>query len=84
MEPLFPFSTVLRERPFETGARLLDLNYDLIESGMDLDRFHATEDLQAVRDRVFSIIRSDLRRTTVEALFRQRNQVLLIEKRSAD
>jgi Protein of unknown function (DUF3800) len=65
----FLFSAIVRERPFEAGARLVDLKYDLIESGMDIHRFHASEDEQAVRDQVFSIIQSDLERTRVEALF---------------
>ena len=65
----FLLSAVVRERPFETAARLLDLKYDLIESGLDLFRFHASEDLQAVRDQVFAIIQADLKRTRIEALF---------------
>src|SRR5258705_9674121 len=58
----FLFSAVLRERPFKSST-------DLIESGMDICRFHASEDLQAVRDRVFKVIQSDLEKTRVEALF---------------
>jgi hypothetical protein len=65
----FLFCAVLRERPFESGARLVDLKYDLIEEGGDNFRFHASEDLQAIRDRVFSIIASDLAKTRIEALF---------------
>lgn len=65
----FLFSAVVRERPFESGSRLSDLKYDLIEDGMDLCRFHASEDLQAVRDRVYSVIQSDLKRTRIEALY---------------
>jgi hypothetical protein len=48
---------------------MMELKYDLIESGMDICRFHASEDKQEVRDRVFSIIQSDLERTRIEALF---------------
>lgn len=65
----FLFSAVVRERPFDAGARLLDLKYDLIESGMDVHRFHASEDQQVVRDQVFSVIRSNLDQTRIEALF---------------
>jgi hypothetical protein len=80
----FLFSAVLRERPFMSSTELIELKYDLIESGMDICRFHASEDLQAVRDRVFKIIQSDLEKTRVEALFvekRKTHPALQLEDR---
>ena len=40
-------------RPFTHLAGLLDVKYDVLEEGLDLEYFHASEDRQAVRDRVF-------------------------------
>jgi len=52
-------------RSLEVGHRLLDLRHELALEGMDvrtdgnhIQMFHATEDRQAVRDRVFSLIRA--------------------------
>lgn len=35
---------------------LFELKHDIIEAGIDLERFHATEDRQWVRDKVFSVL----------------------------
>jgi hypothetical protein len=37
---------------------LLDLRHELAMSGTDIEAFHATEDLQAVRNRVFALIQA--------------------------
>lgn len=47
---------VVSTRPFAAHCDLLDIKYDCLEQGLDLDRFHATEDKQAVRDQVFGVI----------------------------
>jgi hypothetical protein len=44
---------VLMRRPFTHLPGLLDVKYDFLEDGLDLEHFHASEDRQAVRDRVF-------------------------------
>ena len=44
---------VLMRRPFAHLPGLLDVKYDFLEEGLDLEHFHASEDRQAVRDRVF-------------------------------
>jgi len=44
---------VLMRRPFKHLPGLLDVKYDFLEEGLDLEHFHASEDRQAVRDRVF-------------------------------
>ncbi len=49
-------SSVSTVRPFFFDPPLIDLRYNLIESGLDLPRFHAAEDRQAVRDQVFTAI----------------------------
>jgi len=49
----FPLCGVLMRRPFTHLPGLLDVKYDFLEQGLDLEHFHASEDRQAVRDRVF-------------------------------
>lgn len=49
-------SSVSTVRPFGFEPPLIELRYDLIESGLDMPRFHAAEDRQAVRDKVFQSI----------------------------
>jgi hypothetical protein len=44
---------VLMRRPFTHLPGLLDVKYDFLEKVLDLEHFHASEDRQAVRDRVF-------------------------------
>lgn len=43
-------------RPFDAISPLEELKYDLWESGLKIESFHASEDKQYVRDKVFSII----------------------------
>jgi len=52
----FCMTGVLKYRPFSISAKLEALRYDLIESGMDIEYFHASEDRQYVRDQVFELI----------------------------
>ena len=49
----FVLTGVLMRRPFTHLEGLLDVKYDVLEEGLDLEYFHASEDRQAVRDRVF-------------------------------
>jgi Protein of unknown function (DUF3800) len=64
----FLITGVVQERPFEAYKALYDLRYDLIEAGDDIHWFHATEDKQAVRNRVFAIIQQNLDGMRVDAL----------------
>ncbi|MEI8139029.1 MAG: DUF3800 domain-containing protein [bacterium] len=49
-------SSISTVRPFFFDPPLIELRYDLIESGLDMPRFHAAEDRQVVRDQVFQSI----------------------------
>ena len=64
----FLFGAVTKERPFHAYKELTDLKYDLAERGIDLDYFHASENAQPVRSRVFEIIRRNLEGVRVDAL----------------
>jgi hypothetical protein len=52
----FVMTCVAVSRPFPVQHRLLDVRYDQLESGLDLQYFHASEDRQVVRDEVFGAI----------------------------
>jgi Protein of unknown function (DUF3800) len=56
----FAMTCVAVRRPFHANSVLLDLKYDCLERGLSIGRFHATEDKQVVRDRVFAAIRAHL------------------------
>jgi len=53
----FILTAISKERPFYAFKELVDLKYNLVETGCDIEYFHATEDRQETRDRVFEIIR---------------------------
>src|SRR5205814_2349147 len=72
----FVLATVTKERPFDAYKDLCDLKYDLIESGQDREMFHASEDLQHVRNSVFQIISKHLKGVRIDAL--------IVEKRKTD
>jgi hypothetical protein len=68
----FALGALTAERPFRTYPHLLDLKYDLVELGTNLEYFHAAEDTQAVRNRVFEVIQAHLT---------GRADTLIVEKR---
>ena len=69
----FMLGSVTKERPFRAYQDLTELKYDLIEEGIGLEYFHAAEDKQATRNRVFEIIRRYLAGVRLDAI--------LVEKR---
>jgi len=56
----FTLTGVLTKRPFVLDPILTGLRFDLIEEGVELQEFHATEDKQGTRDRVFASIQGQL------------------------
>lgn len=56
----FLMTCVAVRRPFPWEYKLAELRFDLIESGRDIEYFHATEDKQPVRDKVFGEIQTVL------------------------
>lgn len=64
----FTFTTITKTRPFPWDTPILSLKYDLIEVGLDIEYFHAAEDRQAVRDKVFAIIGNDLTDLRIDSL----------------
>lgn len=64
----FILSSITKERPFEAYKDFTELKYDLIELGMNIEYFHASEDSQAVRNRVFEIIQTRLQGVRIDSL----------------
>ena len=65
--PYFILGSLTKERPFHAYQELTELKYDLIEKGTDVEYFHAAEDRQEVRNKVFDIIGARLEGCTVDA-----------------
>jgi len=71
----FTFTTVTKVRPFSWENPIASLKYNLIEFGLDIEYFHASEDRQAVRNRFFSIVCGHLKGVRIDSL--------IVEKRKA-
>ncbi len=64
----FILSSVAKERPFNAYKGLAELKYDLVELGANIEYFHAAEDNQTTRNRVFDIICKNLAGIRVDSL----------------
>jgi hypothetical protein len=64
----FVLTSLTKHRPFEAYKALTELKYDLIELGINLEYFHAAEDQQATRNRVFDIIAAHLAGVRIDSL----------------
>lgn len=64
----FCLSAISCERPFLWDPSLLEIKCDLLEQNFDLDRFHASEDKQKTRDRVFQVIGNHINRIRIDSL----------------
>ncbi|MEI8290980.1 MAG: DUF3800 domain-containing protein [Verrucomicrobiota bacterium] len=69
----FLLGAITKERPFNAYKELTELKYDLVELGTNVEYFHASENAQPVRNRVFDIIQRNLAGVQVD--------VLVVEKR---
>jgi hypothetical protein len=64
----FTLTSVMMFRPFPIDAALTELRFDLLETGLDIEYFHAAEDRQATRDKVFGAIQSALDSLRVDSV----------------
>jgi hypothetical protein len=64
----FTLTTVTKARPFPWDGPLALLRHDLIEQGLDIEYFHAAEDRQAVRDKVFASLTASLADFRIDSL----------------
>ena len=54
--PYYYFGALTTRDPLPISHALTEVRYELIRNGLELERFHATEDRQHVRDRVFAAL----------------------------
>ena len=71
----FILSSLTKERPFFAGKELIELKYDLVEQGTNLEYFHAAEDRQAVRNAVFGVIAHHLAGVQIDSLVVEKRKV---------
>ena len=64
----FVLTSLCKLRPFHAFSDLCCLKYDLIESGVEIEYFHASEDRQHVRDEVFNIINNRFGDSVIDSL----------------
>lgn len=71
----FILTAITMVRPFPQYSELTDLKYSLLESGQNLEYFHASEDSQPVRDAVFNIINKYLSYLRVDSMIVEKRKV---------
>ena len=54
--PFFIMTCAVARRPFSAIDRMSELRYDLLESGRDIEKFHACEDDEETRKGVYGIL----------------------------
>ena len=64
----FTLTSVMMSRPFPIESALNELRFDILEANEQFDYFHAAEDRQATRDKVFAIIQSALSSFCVDSV----------------
>src|SRR5258706_11026930 len=64
----FVLGGITKERPFQAYKELTEFKYDQVELGTALEYFHASENVQAVRNGVFDLIEKNLTRVAVDAI----------------
>ena len=64
----FTLTSITKTRPFQIAPILDALKYDLIETGLNIEYFHASEDRQAVRDKVFASIQQFMNSMRIDSL----------------
>jgi hypothetical protein len=69
----FLLTSITKERPFFAYREMTELKYDLVEQGLDIEYFHASEDSHIIRKKKFEIIVDKLKDIRIDSL--------IIEKR---
>ncbi|MBU2545141.1 DUF3800 domain-containing protein [Patescibacteria group bacterium] len=70
----FVLSCLSTFQPIKEREKLLNLRYQLLDGGIDQEFFHATEDRQAVRNEVFSILNSFSNDIEIHSVVAQKNK----------
>lgn len=64
----FTITSIAKVRPFNVSKALHSLKFDLLEDGVDIEHFHASEDKQKTRDKVFEIIKNNLEDQVIDSI----------------
>lgn len=70
----FMLGSVALERPFGFHTPLAELRFDLLEQGLDIERFHASDDKQSTRNLVFGVIRECLGAMRIDATIAEKRK----------
>lgn len=71
----FILTAASKERPFCAYQEMTELKYDLVESGKNIEYFHASEDAQAIRNKVFAIIQRNLAGVRLDSLIVEKRKI---------
>ena len=73
----FIITSLTKFRPFKSYADLYSLKYDVLENDLvdNLEYFHATEDRQEIRNKVFNIISSNLEGCRIDSIIAEKNNL---------
>lgn len=72
----FTLTSVTASRPFAWDAALMSLKYDELERGSDAEYFHASEDKQIVRNRVFATISQHLDTVRIDSIIVPKRKIV--------
>lgn len=61
-------------KPTRESTKFISLRYDLLREGFDQESFHATEDSQIIRDKVYSVIESLSNDIEIHSVIAQKNK----------
>jgi hypothetical protein len=71
----FSLTAVTKYRPFKCYPRLIDRRYDLLEDGNNIEYFHASHDLQVVRNEVFDVIEKNISSLRIDSVLVNKRKV---------
>lgn len=70
----FTLTTVTMSEPIVFDIPLLDYKYKLLQEELDIEYFHASENVQNIRDKVFSIIKENISSLRVDSLIVEKSK----------
>lgn len=70
----FVLTAVSTMNPLHKRVKFSELRYDLLTQSVDQEFFHATEDVQTTRDKVFGLIQNQVDDVTVDSVIAQKNK----------
>ncbi len=72
----FTLTCLSKYRPFRAAKELIYLKYDLIEEGLGIEYFHASEDHGKTRNKVFDIITDNLKDLRIDTVLIEKNKTV--------